>query len=148
MLSKYGRSSGVLQSAQHSQGLIRDLIRSCSEPLSPNPWSRPLQPGRPVKNKSYKWKTRAVKWRQLHVFNISSHKKNPTPFSFFSDTGRIRVFAFWKLDECIFRFPRSFTVWGCLFPHLAGVWFHFGKGQCCSFFFSYIILIFTKVPQG
>lgn len=125
------------------QGTHSPFIRSCCASLSPNPWSRPSAARLSRKNKNYKWKTRAVKWRQLCAFNVTTYKETPPlpPLFSLTETGRLRGFTFSALDEYIFRFPRlSFSTFS-----RGSV--PFWKNQWCSFF-RHSILIAANVPQA
>lgn len=98
---------------------------SVAKPLEPTFTARLSR-----KTKNYKWKTRAVKWRQLCVTFFSSFLP--------SETGRLRKVIFSLLDEYIFifRFPRLF-----LLQHEA-VFFHMQQSFSSSLEEAMVPLLF------
>lgn len=117
LLSNHSSSSGVHRSARQSK---RPHQGPRSASLSPNPWSRPSQPGCPVKIKTTSGKQE--QWNGDNSVSLSYFlfKKTLSPFScFFSETGRMRDFTFATLDEYIFGFPQLFLLQtGAVFFHI------------------------------
>lgn len=128
-LGRHGRARAPPWTSFTIQSLLFCL--SVAKPLEPTFAARLSR-----KNKSYKWKTRAVKWQQLCVFNIISYKRNSRSVSFFFSQ-RQRSLKTSHFHPWMRHFQVSTVVsassWGCLFPHWAEVWFHFGRGYGSPF---------------
>lgn len=75
------------------QGPHSPFIRSCSASLSPNLWSRPSQPGCPVKVKTTSGKQEQWNGDNSVFLMLLLIKETPPPL-FFSETGRLRDFIF------------------------------------------------------
>lgn len=106
--SNHSSRSGVFGSTPQSHGLTRDVGRhpldSYSATLSPNPWSWPSQPGRPVKVKTTSGKQE--QWNGdnfvfLMLFLIKENPVNPPLLCLISlpQRGRLSNLTFSGLDE-------------------------------------------------